>query len=36
MIVDARDVVKITDKKGYVQLQTNLGNLNFELHCDLV
>lgn len=23
-------------KKGYVQLATNFGNLNIELHCDLV
>ena len=22
-------------KKGYVQLQTTLGNLNIELHCDI-
>lgn len=23
-------------KKGYVQLQTNLGNLNLEIHADFV
>ena len=23
-------------KKGYVQLLTNMGNLNIELHCDIV
>lgn len=23
-------------KKGYVRMQTNLGDLNIELHCDLV
>ncbi|KAL6067857.1 RING-type E3 ubiquitin transferase [Balamuthia mandrillaris] len=27
--------VKRTKKKGYVRLQTNCGNLNLELHCDL-
>lgn len=28
--------VKKLAKKGYVQLQTSLGNLNLELHCDMV
>ena len=23
-------------KKGYVRMHTNFGDLNFELHCDLV
>ena len=27
---------KKTSKKGYVRLVTTLGNLNLELHCDLV
>ncbi|KAK2946738.1 putative Peptidyl-prolyl cis-trans isomerase 4 [Blattamonas nauphoetae] len=30
-----RRVVRITEK-AYVMLETNLGNLNIELHCDLV
>lgn len=34
--MDSRLVVKKTDKKGYVRLHTNLGDLNLELHCDLV
>lgn len=34
----ADDVVRysMVKKKGYVQLQTTHGNLNFELHCDAV
>ena len=28
--------VKRLGKKGYVQLVTNMGTLNLELHCDLV
>jgi len=28
--------MKKLKKKGYVQLQTNLGNLEIELHCDIV
>jgi len=27
--------MKTLGKKGYVQLQTNFGNLNIELHCDM-
>jgi len=27
---------KSTKKKGYAQLQTNMGNINLEIHCDLV
>lgn len=27
--------MKALGKKGYVQLQTSLGNLNIEIHCDL-
>lgn len=34
--IDARAAPKKTNKKGYVQLQTSLGNINIELHCDLV
>lgn len=26
----------MVDKKGYVRIQTSLGDLNLELHCDLV
>lgn len=26
----------MVDKKGYVRIQTTLGDLNLELHCDLV
>eukprot|EP00588_Corethron_pennatum_P008370 CAMPEP_0194290662 /NCGR_PEP_ID=MMETSP0169-20130528/41779_1 /TAXON_ID=218684 /ORGANISM="Corethron pennatum, Strain L29A3" /LENGTH=578 /DNA_ID=CAMNT_0039038321 /DNA_START=41 /DNA_END=1773 /DNA_ORIENTATION=+ len=29
-------VVRKMKKKGYVQIETNLGNLNVEVHCDLV
>ncbi|PRP75025.1 hypothetical protein PROFUN_00746 [Planoprotostelium fungivorum] len=35
MRVDARDIVKSTDKKGYARLHTSLGDINVELHCDL-
>ena len=34
--VDAREVIKVVDKKGYVRFHTNLGDLNIELHCDIV
>jgi len=34
--IDARKVAKQTDKKGYVRLHTNMGDLNIELHCDIV
>jgi peptidyl-prolyl cis-trans isomerase-like protein 2 len=34
--VDAREVVQQVDKKGYVRLHTSLGDLNLELHCDIV
>ncbi|KAK3237421.1 hypothetical protein CYMTET_52499 [Cymbomonas tetramitiformis] len=29
------EIEKNPDKKGYVQLQTNFGNINLELHCDV-
>ncbi|KXJ21246.1 RING-type E3 ubiquitin-protein ligase PPIL2 isoform X2 [Exaiptasia diaphana] len=33
-----KDVVRYREvkKKGYIRLQTNLGDLNLELHCDMV
>jgi len=34
--LDARDVIRRVDKKGYVRLHTNLGDINIELHCDIV
>ena len=34
--VDAREVIQQVDKKGYVRLHTSLGDLNLELHCDIV
>ena len=30
---DIDDCIQV-GKKGYVQLQTNVGNLNVEIHCD--
>ena len=33
---DAYQIDKITKKKGYVSLVTNVGTLNLQLHCDLV
>lgn len=30
------DRMRKSGQKGYVQLITNYGNINFELHCDLV
>lgn len=27
---------QMVNKKGYVRLQTSFGDLNLELHCDLV
>lgn len=26
----------MVDKKGYIRIRTSLGDLNLELHCDLV
>jgi len=34
-IVDMGFTPKKTDKKGYVTIETNIGNLNLQLHCDL-
>lgn len=28
-------VMKALKKKGYVQIQTNIGNINLEIHCDI-
>jgi len=33
--VDARLIDKRTDKKGYVRMHTNYGDINLELHCDI-
>lgn len=33
---DPTEVPKKTKRKGYVSLQTNMGTLNIEVHCDLV
>ena len=34
--VDSRDIAISVDKKGYVRLNTSHGDLNIELHCDIV
>jgi peptidyl-prolyl cis-trans isomerase-like protein 2 len=34
--VDARAISIVVDKKGYVRLHTSHGDLNVELHCDMV